>query len=175
MKTSFLSLTQSSPPLPNEGSKERSEGCLSSLTSLHLLPWYEIEEERQGQTVFPRKSPLTGPLLLIKFVLLGGDSTPGPWEVPCGPLRDSAASLGWLPASSHANTSLPHTSVALRRSAPHNLIYSRPGNTGGIQLPYQVQDLNLTMQPWHTPHWLYSLPSLPRAPRPSLGTPWLLN
>lgn len=51
-------------------------------------------------------------------------------------MRDLAAPLGWLPASSHVNTSLPDVSVALRKPAPHDLIYSRPDNTSGIQFPY---------------------------------------
>ena len=55
---------------------------------------------------------------------------------PWGPLRDSAAPLGWLPASFLVNTSLPDVSVALRKPAPHDLIYSRPDNTSGIQFPY---------------------------------------
>ena len=55
---------------------------------------------------------------------------------PWSPLRDSAAPLGWLPASFLVNTSLPDVSVALRKPAPHDLIYSRPDNTSGIQFPY---------------------------------------
>lgn len=147
----------------------RGEGCLSSLSTLPCPhpPWYGIEEERQGQTILHRKSPLAGSLLLIESVVLGGDSLLA-LGVPWGPLRELAAPLGWLPASSHVNTSLPDASVALRKPVPHDLIYSRPDNTSGIQFPYFPEpELDCTAV-MHCPP-LYSLPSLPRAPVPSLG------
>ena len=112
----------------------RGEGCLSSLSTLPCPypPWYGIEEERHGQTILHRKSPLAGSLLLIESVVLGGDSLLALESL--GSLERLGCTFG-LAASLLSCKHLPDASVAFRKPATHELIYSRPDNTGGIQCP----------------------------------------
>ena len=86
---------------------------------------------------------------------------------PLGSLERLGCTFG-LAASLLSCKHLPDASVAFRKPAPHDLIYSRPDNTGGIQCPY-FPEPERDAQPWGTAHRLCSLPSLPRAPVPSLG------